>query len=117
LSRTRFQTRIVPMQLAAAHNRLSFTAGEFLRVNVQPFESCGLTSCGEALWYTPRSAVTSYTVGVTSQSLVREPLLALTWIDHGKNNVFQGRFGEARTETTFNPPTMACVAADPHAHE
>ena len=72
-----------------------FTAGDAVRVEIEPLVSCGLTSCGESLWYTPRTPVTSYTVGVTSRSIVREPLLQLTWIDHGKNNVFEGRFGGA----------------------
>jgi hypothetical protein len=117
LSSVRMQTRVVPMQLIRTDDIVTFTAGHSVRIQVQPFESCGLASCGESLWYTPRSPLSSYTVGVTSESIVREPLLALTWIDHGKNNVFEGRFGEPRTEPAFKLPVMACVAANQHAHE
>ena len=118
LPRVRLQTRVVPMQLSGTRNTVTFTAGDALRVDVCPFEPCGLTSCGESLWYTPRSAVTSYTVGVTSQTIVREPRLALTWIDHGKNNVFQGRFGEGTTaQATFTSPALMCAVADHAAHE
>ena len=118
LIHTRLQTRVVPMQLSGTRNTATFAAGDSLRIEVHPFESCGLTSCGESLWYTPRSAVTSYTVGVTSKAIVREPLLALTWIDHGKNNVFQGRFGEGTTaQATFTSPALVCAVADHAAHE
>jgi hypothetical protein len=117
LSSIRTQTRVLPMHFVREDGVITFTAGDFVRVQVRPLESCGLASCGEALWYTPRSPLSSYTVGVTSESIVREPLLALTWIDHGKNNVFEGRFGEPRSEPAFKLPIMACVAADQHAHE
>jgi hypothetical protein len=118
LSNIRIQTRVLPMHFDRADDGVvTFTAGNSLRVQVRPFQSCGLASCGEALWYTPRSPLSSYTVEVTNESVVREPLLALTWIDHGKNNVFHGRFGEPRAQTPFTLPAMACVAADQHAHE
>lgn len=118
LARTRLQTRIVPMQFSRARNTVTFTAGDFLHVDVCPFEPCGLTSCGESLWYTPRSAVASYTVGVTKKAIVREPLLALTWIDHDKNNVFQGRFSEGTTaQAAFTPPALVCAMTDHAAHD
>ena len=117
LSSIRVQTRVLPMHFVREDGVVTFTAGNSVRVQVQSFQSCGLTSCGEALWYTPRSLLSSYTVEVTNESVVREPLLALTWIDYGKNNIFHGRFGEPRTEPAFKLPVMACVAADQHAHE
>ena len=118
LSSVRMQTRVVPMQLVRTDKAVTFTAGNSVRVQVQPFEPCGLASCGESLWYTPRSRLSSYTVGVTSESAVREPLLALTWIDHGKNNVFQGRFGEGTTaQAAFIAPAMVCAVVHPATHE
>jgi hypothetical protein len=117
LSSIRIRTRVLPMHFVREDGVVTFTAGDSLRVQVRPFQSCGLASCGEALWYTPRSLLSSYTVEVTNELVVREPLLVLTWIDHGKNNVFHGRFGEPRAQTPFNSPAMACVAADLHAHE
>ena len=118
LARRKVQTRTVPMRFASARSGDSFSAGDFLQVETRPFTPCGLISCGESLWYTPRSAMTSYTVAVTSKTVVREPALALQWIDHGKNNVFQGRFGEGTTsQATFASPALVCAVADHPAHE
>ena len=118
LARRKVQTRTVPMRFASARSGASFFAGDFLQVETHPFAPCGLVSCGESLWYTPRSAMTSYTVAVTSKTVVREPVLALQWIDHGKNNVFQGCFGEGTTsQATFASPALVCAVADHSAHE
>jgi hypothetical protein len=118
LARLKLLTRTVSMQLTSARGAVSFSAGDFLQMEVRPFQSCGLVSCGESLWYTPRSSTISYTVGVTSKSVVNEPTLALRWIDHGKNNVFEGRFGEGTTEAPiFQPPAFACAVADHPTHE
>ncbi len=118
LARLKLLTRTVPMQLTSTHGAVSFSAGDFLQMEVRPFQSCGLVSCGESLWYMPRSSTISYTVGVTSKSAVNEPTLALRWIDHGKNNVFEGRFGEGTTApSVFQPPAIACAVADHPAHE
>ena len=118
LARMKLPTHTVPMQFTSTHGMASFSAGDFLQMAVQPFQPCGLVSCGESLWYTPRSATTSYTVGVTSKSVVHEPALALRWIDHGKNNVFQGRFGEGTTgSAAFQPPAFVCAVANHPAHD
>jgi hypothetical protein len=118
LAQRKVQTRTVPMEFTTSHNGDSFSAGDFLQVETRPFAPCGLVSCGESLWYTPRSAMTSYTVAVTSKTAVREPSLALRWIDHGKNNVFQGRFGEGTTSpAVFAPPALLCAVADHLTHE
>ncbi|HUI05770.1 MAG TPA: DUF1326 domain-containing protein [Verrucomicrobiae bacterium] len=111
-------TRSVSMSLKKSGDEATFTAGDVAQVEVVPFKPCGLVSCGESLWYMPRSAVTAYTVGVTRQSVVREPLLALKWIDHGKNNVFLARFGEGGTaRAAFTSPTLACATTDHALHE
>ena len=110
--------RSVPMTFHRADGGVTFTAGDVAQVEVVPFEACGLVSCGESLWYTPRATVTTYTVGVTRKSDVREPLLSLKWIDHGKNNVFLARFGEgAAARAAFTPPTLACAPTDHTLHE
>ena len=118
LVRLKLPTRTVPMQFTSTRGMATFSAGDFLQMAVQPFQCCGLVSCGESLWYTPRTTTISYTVGVTSKSVVNEPTLALRWIDHGKNNVFEGRFGEGTTASSvFQPPAFACAVADHPAHE
>ena len=115
---TRLQTRVVHMKFTDAHSAISFSAGDSLQIETQPFAPCGLVSCGEALWYTPRSKLNSYTVAVTSKTVVREPGLSLLWIDHGKNDVFVGSFGEdVTTHATFIPPVMTCSVADHPQHE
>jgi hypothetical protein len=111
-------TRSIPMDFHRSDGGVTFAAGDNAQIDVVPFETCGLISCGESLWYTPRSAVTTYTVGLTRKSVVREPLLSLKWIDHGKNNVFLGRFGEGTTtQAAFTSPMLACATTDHAAHE
>jgi hypothetical protein len=118
LTRLKLFTRTVPMRLTSGHGTASFSAGDFLQIQVHPLQSCGLVSCGESLWYTPRSSTISYTVGVTSKSVVNEPTLALRWIDHGKNNVFEGRFSEGTTTASiFQPPALVCAVANHPSHE
>jgi len=118
LARTKCRVRTIPMDFTQARGRISFSAGDVLQIETVPFAPCGLVSCGESLWYTPRSKLTSYTVGVTSKTVVHEPALALRWVDHGKNNVFQGRFGEgATTRASFSPPALVCSVADHLRHE
>jgi hypothetical protein len=118
LARTKCRVRTIPMDFTQARDRISFSAGDFLQIETVPFAPCGLVSCGESLWYTPRSKLTLYTVGVTSKTVVREPALALRWVDHGKNNVFQGRFGEGATACAgFSPPALVCSIADHPRHE
>lgn len=118
LARTKLRTRTAPMEFTHTRSTVSFSAGDFLQIETKPFAPCGLVSCGESLWYTPRSRLTSYTVGVTSQAVVREPALALRWIDHGKNNVFEGRFAEGTTApATFAPPALVCAVAHHASHD
>jgi hypothetical protein len=118
LTRTKWRVRTIPMDFTQTRDKISFTAGDFLQIETMPFAPCGLVSCGESLWYTPRSMLTSYTVGVTSKTVVEEPALALRWVDHGKNNIFQGRFGEGATaQARFSPPALVCSAADHPRHE
>lgn len=54
-----------------------------------------LRSCGEQLWYEPRSTTAAYTVLENVRSDVNEPALQLRWQDHDKPSVFVGRFGES----------------------
>lgn len=96
LERGTLHTRVVPMRLAQAQTTAAFTAGEFLSLNVRTMESCDTGSCGEALWYKPRTPCSLFTVGFNRSSQVREPLLELTWIDGGKRSAFLARFGQSR---------------------
>ena len=118
LAHTRLRVRTVPLEFAHSGRAVSFSAGGAVRIVTKPFGPCGLISCGESLWYTPRSAVTSYTVEVTRETVVDEPALALRWIDHGKNNIFLGRFGDgATTSAAFVSPALACGMATHSPHE
>jgi Protein of unknown function (DUF1326) len=118
LGHINLHTRTVPMRFARTSSAFSFVAGNFIAIETKPFEPCGLVSCGESLWYTPRSSMTSYTVGVTSKAVVCEPQLALRWIEHGKNNIFEGRFGEGAADSAaFIPPAFVCAVANHPPHE
>jgi len=86
-------TRVVPMSFARSGQTASFSAGNFLRLDTRPMESCDKGGCGEALWYTPRTSTTAFTVGVAREASVNEPALSLKWSDHGKREVFSGQFG------------------------
>jgi hypothetical protein len=91
---TRIQTRTVPLKLGAKANSYFVSAGPYLSVATAPLESCDNGSCGEALWYSPRSANSVFSVAVNHSSTAREPLLKLEWKDGGKRSVFLAKFGE-----------------------
>ncbi len=89
-----FETRFVPMELTSLKDGYQFTAGKYLAVQTASLASCPTGSCGEALWYTPRSTASVFTVALDRSSSVSEPLLKLKWDDSGKKSVFLAKFGE-----------------------
>jgi hypothetical protein len=88
------QTRNVPVQFSKTEGGYSVSAGEFVSVKTASLESCKTGACGEALWYTPRTQTSVFTVVVDRSSKVQEPLLKLTWNDAGRKTVFLGKFGD-----------------------
>jgi len=91
------QTRAVPLHFEKNADGYRFSAGRFVSVNATSLESCAKGSCGEMLWYTPRSATSLYTVATDNRSQVAEPLLQLTWTDGNMRSVFLARFGAPDT--------------------
>ncbi len=91
---TRLQTRVVPLQFTKSEKSFAFAAGEFVSVKTASFDSCPIGSCGDALWYEPRTATSLFTVAVNDGSRVTEPLLKLKWNDADRRTIFLGRFGE-----------------------
>jgi hypothetical protein len=91
---TRLQTRTVPLKLGTSGDSYFVSAGPYLSVATATLESCENGSCGEALWYSPRSANTVFCVAVNHSSTANEPLLKLEWKDGGKRSVFLAKFGE-----------------------
>ncbi len=89
-----FKQRQVPIKLARVGEGYQFSAGDYLSITTASLASCPTGSCGEALWYAPRSQGTVFTVAVNRFSRVSEPLLKLNWEDSGKKSVFLCRFGE-----------------------
>jgi hypothetical protein len=89
-----FQTRVVPLQFGRSATGYSLQAGDFVSLQTAPLESCASGACGEALWYTPRSQSSVFTVAVDRSSSVHEPFLKLTWKDAGRPSLFLGKFGE-----------------------
>ncbi len=88
-------TRMIPLQIAFAGDRIDFSAGRDIAFDAGPPPPCStLASCGEMLWYEPRGAATSFVVDQLDRSRIVEPLLTLIWMDHGRRTLFSGRFGD-----------------------
>jgi hypothetical protein len=88
-------TRVIPLQIAFAGDRVTFSAGRDIAFDADAPPPCStLASCGEMLWYQPRIAATSFVVDQLDRSRIVEPLLTLTWMDHGRRTLFAGRFGD-----------------------
>jgi hypothetical protein len=94
LKTAELQTRTVALHFASTATGCAFSAGSFLAVKTAPLESCETGACGEALWYSPRSEASVFTVAVDRSSRVTEPLLKLKWNDAGKRSVFLAKFGD-----------------------
>jgi hypothetical protein len=86
--------RVVPLKFVTQGSSYVFSAGQFISLATAPLESCENGSCGESLWYSPRSANNVFAVAVNHTSHVNEPMLKLEWKDAGKRSVFLARFGE-----------------------
>jgi len=104
--------RVVPFQFARQDANYTLTAGDFISVKTVPLGSCTFGSCGEELWYTPRSSTEFFTVAVNSSSRISEPLLKLNWSDGGKRSVFIARFGDSQlARNTYITSTDFCSLA------
>jgi hypothetical protein len=95
LKSAKLETRIAPLRLEKSENGYEFTAGDTISVSASTSAACGMGSCGEELWYTPRSTTTVFTVVANRGSHVSEPSLKLKWDDAGKRSVFLAKFGES----------------------
>lgn len=95
LKSAKLESRIVPLRLEKSENGYHFSAGDLISVNASTSAACGMGSCGEELWYTPRSTTTVFTVVANRSSHVSEPWLKLRWDDAGKRSVFLAKFGES----------------------
>ena len=84
----------VPVRMRVAGQDVTVSLGRDIAFSGTAAPGCGLTSCGESLWYEPRSATTSFTVDQLTRSRIVEPTLALEWQDHGRRTLFLGRFGD-----------------------
>lgn len=109
----KIQIRVEPLELTKNDQGYSFSAGQFIRLETRSLEKCDAGSCGEALWYEPRTATSVFTVAVNRTSIVNEPFLKLTWADSAKRSIFLGRFGEPGTsKEIFVTMNEFCGAPD-----
>jgi hypothetical protein len=106
------QTRVVPMKFTRNEDGYAFSAGKFLSVKTASLESCEKGSCGESLWYSPRTTTSLYTVAVNNGSHVSEPLLKLKWDEAGKRSVFLGKFGEEKAGNLYVTTADLCGPAE-----
>ncbi|MCL5099469.1 MAG: DUF1326 domain-containing protein [Candidatus Omnitrophica bacterium] len=90
----RLHTRVVPIHLERSSSGDAVSAGKYVHLEVRPLERCDTGSCGEQLWYQPRTPTLAFTVGLNQRSEVREPWLELKWDDRGQRSVFVARFGQ-----------------------
>ena len=88
------QTRTTQLSFRRTKAGYDFSAGRYASVSTAPLETCKTGACGEALWYSPRSEASVFTVAVDRVSEVAEPLLELKWRDAGRRSVFLARFGD-----------------------
>jgi hypothetical protein len=113
LKYAKLQSRVVPMAFTKTETGYTFSAGEFARVSTASLESCDRGSCGEALWYNPRSTTSLFTVAVDRASSVFEPLLKLKWNDAGKRSVFIGKFdGGEKARSAYVTAADLCGPAE-----
>jgi hypothetical protein len=86
--------KVVPLQAQLALENVTFSAGHDIAFSAATPLACDLGGCGQMLWYEPRVAATSFVVDEVGQSRVVEPLLSMQWMDHGRQTLFVGRFGD-----------------------
>jgi hypothetical protein len=86
-------TRVAPIQFTREADSIHVRAGGFVSFRTVPLGDCADRACGESLWYEPSTAASIFTVGLNAGSQVKEPLLQLSWSEHGKRSVFVARFG------------------------
>jgi hypothetical protein len=86
--------KVAPLQIRFADKQVSFSAGTDMTFDGNVPEACNVGGCGEMLWYQPRSAASSFVVDLLDESRIKEPLLSLHWMDHGRKTLFVGRFGD-----------------------
>jgi hypothetical protein len=103
------QTRTVPIRFSKTDGDYAVSAGDSVSVKTASLESCKTGACGEALWYTPRTQTSVFTVAVDRSSNIYEPLLKLTWNDAGRKTVFLGKFGDNTLSRSFTSVLRNCA--------
>jgi len=93
--------RVAPVQAQIAPEKVSFSVGQWITFTGGTPPPCPTGACAQMLWYAPRLAATSFVVDQLGHSRIIEPLLALKWMDHGRQTLFVGRFGDP--EVTVPP--------------
>ncbi|MGH7971870.1 MAG: DUF1326 domain-containing protein [Limisphaerales bacterium] len=99
LGAANLQTRTTHLRFRRTQVGYDFSAGPYVTVSTAPLETCKTGACGEALWYSPRSPSSVFTVAIDRVSEVTEPLLELKWRDAGRRTVFLARFGDKPSQT------------------
>lgn len=88
------ESRVVPISYRRDGSEITVAVGKSAAFSTRAIEACDAGSCGEQLWYAPRSRTAAFIVLVNRHSQIEEPALALSWKDHGAKSIFFGRFGE-----------------------
>lgn len=103
--------RTAPIAFEGEGANITFSAGEWISLQSGPLLPCGMGSCGESLWYSPRVSANIFTVAMSEQSQVVEKELQLTWRQSGVRNVFVGSFDQNnKTPAQYTSCELLCAA-------
>lgn len=97
------KTTAIDLAWSPDASRISARIGDGIALQTRALGHCDLGGCGEALWYSPRTETSTFTVLIDERSSVREPAVSLVWKNNGTNSVFLGRFGGVKiSEPSFS---------------
>jgi hypothetical protein len=86
--------KVVPIKIENSAIGWDVSIGSNINFTARAIHECDAGSCGEALWYWPKSSALSFTVAMAEQCQVLESDLRLHWTDHAARSLFLGQFGD-----------------------
>lgn len=95
-----------PIRITGSGDRRGIAVGEAARLTTGTIAPCTTGSCGESMWYAPRSAHGEFRALLEESAVVSEPALSLEWRSSGLRSVFAASFGDSAE-------TVAALANQP----
>ncbi len=91
--------RAEPIRVNGRGDQREIAIGEVAAIRTESLPGCSTGSCGEAMWYAPRSAHGEFRALFNAGSRVSEPALNLEWKAGGRRSVFAAAFGDSGAAT------------------